>query len=135
MGTRKKPSIAVDILIRINDGVVLVERKNEPYEGKWAIPGGFVEYGEKVEDAACREAKEETGLEVSLEGPIDVYSKPGRDPRGHVISILYLAKKEGGELQPDTDAEDVKVFKKIPWNNLAFDHEKILREINFGVML
>lgn len=128
MGSRKKPSLAVDVLIRMRDGIVLVKRKNEPYRNCWAIPGGFVEYGETVEAAARREAKEETGLEVRLGGLLGVYSAPDRDPRGHVISICYYANGEGGELRPASDAADVKVFKDVPWSNLAFDHAKILED-------
>jgi len=130
MGAREGPSLAVDIVIRINSGIVLIKRGEEPFEDMWAIPGGFVEYGEKVEDAAIREAEEETGLEVSLETLIGIYSDPGRDPREHVVSICYTAKKEGGTLCPASDAKDVKVFKEIPWNNLAFDHDKMLRKLS-----
>lgn len=131
MKTPENPSLTVDILIKVDDGIVLVKRKNEPYKGRWAIPGGFVEHGETVENAALREAREETGLEVRLKNLVGVYSDPDRDPRGHVISICYSARKKGGSLRSDTDATDVKVFKEIPWSKLAFDHEKILREINF----
>ena len=122
------PSLTVDVIINLKDGIVLVKRKNDPYKGKWAIPGGFVEYGETVEKAARRETKEETGLDVKVDNLIGVYSDPNRDPRGHVISICFSAKKVGGNLRADTDAVNVKVFKEIPWNKLAFDHEKILRE-------
>ncbi len=132
MGDYEKPSLTVDIIIEVDDGIVLVERKNEPYEGYWAIPGGFVEYGEKVEDAARREAEEETSLEVELKDLVGVYSEPGRDPRGHVVSICYSAEKTGGELRADTDAADVKVFKEVPWNNFAFDHDKILKDFESG---
>lgn len=127
-----KPSLTVDILIQTDEGIVLVKRKNDPYKGKWAIPGGFVEYGETVEEAARREAKEETGLEVEIEGIVGVYSDPNRDPRGHTISVCYSASQRGGELSPDTDAADVKIFKDIPWHNLAFDHDKILKEFKSG---
>ncbi len=128
MSKYEKPSLTVDILIKTNDGIVLIKRKNDPFKGKWAIPGGFVEYGETVEKAAVREAKEETGLDVSLERIVGVYSDPERDPRGHVVSVCYFANKKGGTLKASTDAADVKVFKEIPWNNLAFDHRKILRD-------
>lgn len=128
----EKPSVTVDIIINVNEGIVLVKRKNDPFKGEWAIPGGFVEYGEKVEDAARREAKEETGLDVELKDLIGVYSEPGRDPRGHVVSICFVAVKKGGDLHADTDAADVKVFKEVPWNNLAFDHDKILKDFKSG---
>lgn len=132
MGVREGPSLAVDIIIRINRGIVLIKRENEPFRDMWAIPGGFVKYGEKVEDAAIREAEEETGLEVSLETLVGIYSDPQRDPREHVVSICYKARREGGTLCPDSDAKDVKVFKDIPWNSLAFDHDKMLRRVDWG---
>ena len=132
MGEKRNPALTVDMIIEAEEGVVLVKRKNDPYAGRWAIPGGFVEYGETVEDAARREAEEETGLQISLKGIVGIYSEPGRDPRGHVVSICYLAETEGGELRASTDAADVKVFKEIPWNNLAFDHDKILKDANLG---
>ena len=132
MSEYKKPSLTVDILIKIDSGLVLIKRKNDPFKGKWAIPGGFVEYGEKVENAAVREAKEETGLDVTLKEIVGVYSEPGRDPRGHVVSICYFANKKGGTLKAATDAEEVKVFKEIPWSKLAFDHDKILRDFEKG---
>lgn len=134
MNARRGPSLTVDILIKTDDGVVLVKRKNDPYKGKWAMPGGFVEYGEKVEEAARREAEEETGLKISLEGIIGVFSDPERDPRGHVVSICYSANRSGGKLRPATDADDVKVFKDIPWSNLAFDHDKILKKLDTGCL-
>jgi len=123
----KRPVLTVDVLIRRNDGYVLIKRKNEPYRGRWAIPGGLAEYGEKVEQAAMREAKEETGLEVKLIRLVGVYSDPTRDPRGHYISIAYLAEAVSGELKAATDAEEVKVFERKP-KRLAFDHSKIFED-------
>ena len=120
----KRPVLTVDVLIRRNDGYVFIKRKNEPYRGRWAIPGGLVEYGETVEQAAIREAKEETGLEVKLIRLVGVYSDPTRDPRGHYVSIAYLAEAVSGELKAATDAEEAKVFKREP-EKLAFDHSKI----------
>ncbi len=132
MSKSDKPSLTVDIILQTDEGIALIRRKNDPFKGKWAIPGGFVEYGETVENAARREAKEETGLKVELEELVGVYSDPGRDPRGHMVSICYSASRKGGELRPDTDAEEVKIFKDIPWNKLAFDHDKILKEFKSG---
>ena len=123
----KRPVLTVDVLIRRNDGYVLIKRKNEPYRDRWAIPGGLAEYGEKVEQAAMREAKEETGLEVKLIRLVGVYSDPTRDPRGHYISIAYLAEAVSGELKAATDAEEVKVFERKP-KRLAFDHSKIFED-------
>lgn len=126
----KKPSLTVDIIIKIDSGVVLIKRKNEPFKGKWALPGGFVEYGERVEEAAKREAKEETGLEIKIQKLLGVYSDPKRDPRGHTVTVCYLAKRKRGQLKASTDAAKVKIFKQIPWEDLAFDHAKILKDAN-----
>jgi len=124
----QRPVVAVDVLIRKDDGYVFIKRKNEPYRGRWAIPGGLVEYGETVEQAAKREAKEETGLDVKLIQLIGVYSDPTRDPRGHCISIAYLAEAVSGELKAATDAKKAKIFKRRP-DNLAFDHSKIFEDV------
>ena len=123
----QRPVVAVDVLIRKDDGYVFIKRKNEPYRGCWAIPGGLVEYGETVEQAAEREAKEETGLDVKLIRLVGVYSDPTRDPRGHCISIAYLAEIVSGELRAATDAKKAKIFKRKP-DNLAFDHSKIFED-------
>jgi len=123
----QRPVVAVDVLIRKDDGYVFIKRKNEPYRGCWAIPGGLVEYGETVEQAAEREAKEETGLDVKLIRLVGVYSDPTRDPRGHCISIAYLAEAVSGELRAATDAKKAKIFKRKP-DNLAFDHSKIFED-------
>ena len=126
---KRLPRIAVDVVIVRKDGsIVLIKRKNEPFKDHWAIPGGFVEYGERVEEAAIREAKEETGLEIRIKKLVGVYSDPNRDPRGHVISIAYLAEETGGTLKAATDAKEVSAFREIP-KNLAFDHEKILKDV------
>ena len=125
------PSLAVDVVIKARGGVVLVRRKNEPYRGKWALPGGFVEYGEKVELAAAREALEETGIKVKLAGLLGVYSDPSRDPRGHTISVCFKAKWVGGEMRAASDAKEVGLFRKIPWGELAFDHAQILKDAGF----
>lgn len=120
--------MAVDVIIRRSDGtIVLVKRKNQPFKDFYAIPGGFVEHGETVEAAAVREAREETGLDVRILKLVGVYSDPERDPRGHVVSIAYLAEEVGGTLRPNTDAKEVDAFKKIP-KELAFDHQKILKD-------
>ncbi|MEM3452168.1 MAG: NUDIX hydrolase [Candidatus Hadarchaeum sp.] len=126
-----RPALTVDLVIKLRGGVVLVKRKNEPYRNRWALPGGFVEYGEKVEDAAVREAWEETGLRVKLLGLVGIYSDPHRDPRGHTVSICFLAKRAGGRLKSGSDASEVGVFRKIPWGELAFDHAQILKDAGF----
>lgn len=127
----KNPSLTVDaVIICENNEIALIKRKNDPYKGSWALPGGFVEYGETVESAVLREVKEETGLEVDLITMVGIYSDPDRDPRGHTVTICYLAKKVGGNLKADTDASKTNCFKKdeISRLKLAFDHDIILKD-------
>ncbi len=106
------------------DGIILIRRKNPPYG--WALPGGFVDYGETLEDAAAREAKEETALEVRLLRQLHSYSDPHRDPRQHTISTVFLAEASGQAVAGD-DAAEVGVFSanELP-DELAFDHRQIL---------
>ncbi len=122
----KNPVPTVDIIITIDDKIVLVRRKNEPFG--WAIPGGFIDFGESAETAAVREAKEETGLYVELTGLLGVYSDPERDPRTHTISTVFLAKAQGTP-KADDDALDIGLFNKdnLP-EEIVFDHKKILED-------
>ncbi|HRP70573.1 MAG TPA: NUDIX hydrolase, partial [Turneriella sp.] len=124
--TYKNPVPTVDIIIEIQSGIVLIERKNPPYG--WAIPGGFVDYGECLEDAARREAKEETSLVVTLKNLLYVYSNPERDPRQHTVSTVFIATAKGTPIAAD-DAKTLKVFplNKIP-KDMAFDHAQILKD-------
>ena len=126
----KNPALTVDTIIIDNESVVLIKRLNNPYMNHWAIPGGFVEYGEEVETAAVREAKEETGLDIELTELVGVYSRPDRDPRGHTVTVAYTAKIVGGTLESDSDAKDARFFKfdEIKNIDLAFDHEEILKD-------
>jgi len=110
---------------------VLIRRSNPPYEGFYALPGGFVELGERVEDAAVREAREETGLEVKLERLVGVYSNPDRDPRGHVVSICYAAAGSG-RLMAGSDAMAAGVFALDDLPLLAFDHGRMIMDA-FGL--
>jgi 8-oxo-dGTP diphosphatase len=128
--TYRNPTPTVDIIIELSDRphrpIVLIERLNPPYG--WAIPGGFVDYGESVETAAKREAEEETGLQVSLVEQFYVYSDPDRDLRQHTLSIVFLATAVGNP-QAGDDAKHLKVFE--PWQlptNLCFDHDRILQD-------
>ncbi|RLE53657.1 MAG: NUDIX hydrolase [Candidatus Methanomethylicota archaeon] len=126
----RQPLLAVDAVILVNEhSIVLVKRKKPPFEGFWALPGGFVEYGETVEAAVKREVFEETGLKVEVLDLIGVFSKPDRDPRGHVISIAFLTKAIGGTLKEGEEVGEVRAFKvdSLP-ENLAFDHGEIIRE-------
>lgn len=131
MGKYKTPSLTADIFIfDDNENFILIKRKNEPYKDYWALPGGFVEYGECVEDAAIREALEETSIDVKLEKLVGVYSNPSRDPRGHTVSIAYTARGNMEEMKADDDACDIDIFTKgdLEKMNLAFDHDKIIND-------
>lgn len=121
------PKLTVDIILPMDSGIVLIKRKNEPFEGKWALPGGFVDIGETVEAAAAREMREETGLDVEIVRLVGVYSDPGRDPRGHNVSVAFLARTVGGTLAPDTDADDAEVLDPNSVE-LAFDHAKVVAD-------
>lgn len=123
---KNHPIPTVDIIIEKNNGIVLIERKNPPYG--WAIPGGFVEYGESLETAARREAKEETNLDLENLKQFHSYSNPRRDPRFHSISTVFVAKGKG-ELKAKTDAKNLKIFTQhtLP-TQVAFDHSRILED-------
>lgn len=131
MGKHKNPSLTTDIFIfDENENFILIKRKNEPYKNYWALPGGFVDYGESVENAAIREALEETSINVKLDKLIGVYSDPSRDPRGHTVSVTYSARGNMNEMKADDDACDINIFtrKDLEKINLAFDHEKIIND-------
>ena len=120
----RNPVPTVDIIIEIAEKIVLIKRRNPPYG--WAIPGGFVDYGESAEEAARREAKEETGLEITGLKQFHTYSDPGRDPRKHTISVVFTAQAQGQPRACD-DAAEIGLFDRatIP-SELAFDHDQIL---------
>ncbi|MDF5720447.1 MAG: NUDIX hydrolase [Rhizonema sp. PD37] len=126
----RNPVPTVDIIIELCDRphrpIVLIERSNPPLG--WALPGGFVDYGEAVEVAARREALEETGLQVTLIEQFHVYSDPNRDRRQHTISIVFLATATGEPTSGD-DAKGIEIFEswRVP-ENLCFDHDKILQD-------
>ena len=119
----RNPAPTVDIIIIFNGGVVLVKRKNPPVA--WALPGGFVDYGESLEQAAVREACEETGLSIRLGRQFHTYSEPDRDPRQHTVSTVFLATAEGTPVAGD-DAGEVAIFHEKSLPPLAFDHSRIL---------
>lgn len=130
MPTPVTPALSTDIIIELQDlprrPIVLVRRAHPP--AGWAIPGGFVEVGERVEDSAKREALEETGLEVTLIALLGCYSDPSRDPRGHTVSICYVAHASGMPRGGD-DAAEAALFDIGAWPQpLAFDHANILRD-------
>jgi 8-oxo-dGTP diphosphatase len=121
------PKLMVDVVIPSERGVVLVRRGSEPYEGQWALPGGFVEVGETVRQAAAREAAEETGLAVETSRLVGVYSEPDRDPRGHNVSVAFLARVLSGQMQAASDAAEVDVLDPASVE-LAFDHARIISD-------
>ncbi len=131
----RNPLPTVDIIIELSDdtggivlpdGIVLIERKNPPYG--WALPGGFVDYGESLEAAAVREAKEETSLDVDLKCQLHAYSAPNRDPRFHTVTVVFVATATGTPVACD-DAANVGIFTEdnLP-KKIAFDHADILRD-------
>ena len=128
--TYRNPTPTVDIIIELIDRphrpIISIERLNPPYG--WALPGGFVDYGESLETAAIREAKEEVGLDVQLLEQFHVYSAPDRDPRQHTISIVFIATATGEPIAQD-DAKSAKIF--APWEiptQLCFDHGQIVKD-------
>ena len=121
----RNPVPTVDIIIELpGNRIVLIERRNPPYG--WALPGGFVDYGESLEQAAVREAKEETGLDVVLTRQLHTYSDPGRDTRFHTITTVFVASSHGIP-QAGDDAKNLAVFEttSLP-DRMAFDHRQIL---------
>jgi len=129
--TPKTPYLTTDGIIEMYEGeifkgIVLIERKNEPRG--LALPGGFVDVGEKVEDALVREMKEETHLDVTISRLLGVYSDPARDPRFHTASVVYVAKAEG-EPRGGDDAKEAKLYPldAIPLDTLVFDHADIVK--------
>ena len=128
----KTPYLAVDGIVKLFDengnfkGIVLIERKNPPVG--LALPGGFVEIGETVEEAVVREIKEEVNLDFNIERILGVFSKPDRDPRFHTVSVVFVGNATG-EPKASSDAKVARVFKleEIPWEKLVFDHAEILK--------
>lgn len=122
----RNPVPTVDIIIELDSGIVLIERRNEPFG--WALPGGFVDYGESLESAAVREAREETSLEISNLRLLGCYSDPARDDRMHTISTVYIATGRGIPRAAD-DALNLAIFTpaSIP-ERLCFDHARILAD-------
>ena len=124
----KSPKIAVDGIVIKYQQILLIKRKNPPFKGKWALPGGFVDYDERTEDAVVRELLEETGLKTKILDLIGVYSDPKRDPRGHVISAVYLMEVIDGKLKGGDDAADARFFNLNELPELAFDHDMIIED-------
>jgi 8-oxo-dGTP diphosphatase len=122
----RNPVPTVDVIVEVGGGIVLIRRRNPP--PGWALPGGFVDYGEPLAAAAVREAREETGLEVELTALLHVYSRPDRDPRQHTVSTVFVGRADG-EPRGEDDAAEARVFPPdaLP-APLAFDHAEILAD-------
>ena len=127
------PRLTADaVILDPGRGVVLIRRGHAPFAGMWALPGGFVEIGEPTDAACRREAREETGLEVETVQLLGVYSDPGRDPRGHTVSAIYLCRVVGGELAGGDDAAEARWFADLRGVELAFDHARVLWDLGVG---
>ncbi|MGH9994371.1 MAG: NUDIX domain-containing protein [Nitrososphaeraceae archaeon] len=131
-GRHRNPIPTVDVIIEQNSRILMIRRKNDPYKGCLALPGGFVDEGERIEDAAIREANEETSLNILLVDILGVYSDPKRDLRGHLISTVFVGIVPTDNLSVEASAQDDA--SEVEWinleainkSNIAFDHKKIL---------
>jgi len=130
----RNPTPTVDTIIQRDSRILLVKRKNDPFEGYLVLPGGFVNEGERVEDAAKREVKEETSLNIELLDILGVYSDPARDPRGHMMSTVFIAKisshndKVDAVAQDDAAAIEWISLEVIDTRNVGFDHKRIISD-------
>jgi len=128
---KKLPRLTVDSFVKDRRGrVLLVRRGRPPFRGRWALPGGFCEWGETTEACGARETLEETGVTVTVGRLLGVYSDPDRDPRGHTVTVLYAARPVRGEAKGSDDAAEARWFtrKEIRRLAFAFDHGEIIRE-------
>lgn len=130
----RNPTPTVDTIIQRDSRILLVKRKNDPFKGYLVLPGGFVSEGERVEDAAKREVKEETSLNIELLDILGVYSDPTRDPRGHMMSTVFIAKisshndKVDAVAQDDAAAIEWISLEVIDTRNVGFDHKRIISD-------
>jgi len=120
--------LTTDSVVLSDNRILLIKRLKSPFKNCWALPGGFVEYGETTEKACLRELKEETSIEGEIEKLIGVYSNPDRDPRGHTVSIAYLVTPFNEEAKPSDDAKKVKWIPINQLPKLAFDHLDIIND-------
>jgi 8-oxo-dGTP diphosphatase len=124
----RKPSLTADAVVVEGDRILLIRRGRDPFKDSYALPGGFVEYGERLEECVARETKEETGLECEVVRLLGVRSDPDRDPRGHFVTAVYLMRPKGGRLKAGDDAKEVKWFSVDEVPPMAFDHGDIVSE-------
>jgi len=125
----RQPALAADcVVFDPQERLLLIRRKNPPFQGQYALPGGFVEYGETTEQAAARELAEETGLRATALLLVGVYSEPGRDPRQHIVSIAYLVRVADYAPRAGDDASEAEFVADWERERLAFDHDKIVAD-------
>ncbi len=124
----ENPKLTVDGVIFKSNKILLIKRKNPPFKDIWALPGGFVEYNEKTEDAVVREIFEETGLKTKVKSLLGVYSDPSRDPRGHTVSVVYVLVSGDEKVVAGDDASLAKFFNVDDLPELAFDHKVIIND-------
>lgn len=125
----KQPALAADCVVFDKTGrLLLIRRKNPPFQGQYALPGGFVDYGERMEQAALRELHEETGISGRIVRLIGVYSRPDRDPRGHCVSAVYLVDADGQQPVAGDDAASAEFVVNFRAEKLAFDHDEIVAD-------
>ncbi len=129
----KSPALTVDGIVVEDGKILLIKRGNRPFQGTYALPGGFVDYGETVEDAVKREMVEETGLITEISHLLGVYSDTSRDPRGHTVSLVYVLKVNGGILSAGDDAAETVWFPLNKLPELAFDHAKIVDDFRRSI--
>ncbi len=129
---QRHPWVTVDGLILRDGKLVAVIRRNPPFQGMPALPGGFVELGETTEAAVVREVREETGLETRVARLVGVYSDPARDPRGHTVTAAYALERVGGELAAGSDAKGIVLLDPERLPSMAFDHAKIVADWRRG---
>lgn len=135
MNDAQKPSLTADVAAVTGGGdlarVLLIQRGNDPFRGSWALPGGFLEPGERLEECARRELREETGLEAQALELLGLYDTPGRDPRGWIISAVYVARpSEQSEVSGGDDAADARWWPLSEPPELAFDHDRVLADLH-----
>ena len=128
MTERAHPAVTVDGLVLVDAKLVAVRRRNDPFRGMPALPGGFVELGETTLEAVVREVREETGLETRMVRLVGVFSDPDRDPRGHTVSIAYALEAIGGRLKAGSDASAIILVNPDDPPKMAFDHNDIVRK-------
>jgi 8-oxo-dGTP diphosphatase len=124
----RKPSVTADGVVVKAGKLLLIRRGRDPFKGAYALPGGFLEYGERAEDCIVREVKEETGLATEVVELVGLYSDPDRDPRGHFVTAVYRLKVVGGRLKAGDDAESAEWVPLDDLPEFAFDHDRIVKD-------